>query len=180
MFPAKNNLGKDYLKRLFFALWPEEIVRQRCASLSGKLNAPGILVSETNLHVTLLFLGRISAAQQALVTAEVGKLPVHSMSLTFDRLCFWKKPAVLCLTANQFDQNVSVLNESLTLIARQQGIAVENRPFKPHVTLVKRANSELELDFAPIVWRSNGLCLIESCLGSNGVEYRVIQRWITS
>jgi 2'-5' RNA ligase len=168
------------LKRLFFALWPEQNIRQQCATLTGKLNRTGKSVSEANLHVTLLFLGRISAEQQTVVTREAGKLPAPSMTLTFDRLSFWKKPAVLCLTASQFDQSVSILNENLTSIAKQQGIAVDDRPFTPHVTLVRKVDSAIDLDFAPIFWRSNGFCLVESCSGANGVEYRIIERWSPS
>jgi len=167
------------LKRLFFALWPEQNARQQCAALINKLNRTGKPVKEANLHVTVLFLGRISPEQQAVITGEAGKLPSPPITLSFDRLSFWKKPAVLCLTACQFDQSVSILNENLARIAEQQGIPIENRPFKPHVTLVKKANSAIDLDFAPILWRSNGFCLVESCSGSDGVEYRIIQRWPT-
>lgn len=168
------------MKRLFFALWPEQNIKQQCATLTGKLNLTGKPVSEANLHVTLLFLGSIYPEQQAELAREAGKLPAPLMTLTFDRLSFWKKPAVLCLTASQFDQSVSILNENLTRIAKQQGIAVEDRPFKPHVTLVKKVNSAIDLDFAPILWRSNGFCLVESCSGANGVAYRIIERWPAS
>lgn len=168
------------MKRLFFALWPEQNIKQQCAALTSKLNRAGKPVSEANLHVTLLFLGRVSPEQETALIWEAGKLTAPLMALTFDRLSFWKKPAVLCLTANQFDQNLSTLNERLTRIAKQQGIAVEDRPFKPHVTLVKQVNSKIDLDFAPVVWRSNGFCLVESCASAHGVEYRNIECWPAS
>ncbi|QSB00988.1 RNA 2',3'-cyclic phosphodiesterase [Methylomonas sp. EFPC1] len=165
------------MKRLFFALWPEQNARQQCAALISQLNRTGKPVKEANLHVTALFLGRISAEQQAIITREAGKMPTPLITLNFDRLSFWKKPAVLCLTASQFDQSVSTLNENLARIAKQQGIPIENRLFKPHVTLVKKASSAIDFDFAPILWQSIGFCLVESCSGPDGVEYRIIQRW---
>lgn len=168
------------MKRLFFALWPELHIRQQCTTLTGKLNGAGKPVTPANLHVTLLFLGRTSPEQQAAVTREASQIPASPTTLKFDRLSFWKKPAVLCLTASQFDQNLSKLNENLVNIAKQQGIAVEDRPFTPHVTLVKKAYSVIDIGFSPVIWHSDGFCLVESCSGANGIEYRIIERWPTT
>ncbi|AMK77320.1 MULTISPECIES: RNA 2',3'-cyclic phosphodiesterase [Methylomonas] len=165
------------MKRLFFALWPEQHIRQQCEILTDKLNGYGKPVNPANLHVTLLFLGRISPEQQAVLTKEASQIPVSPITLTFDCLSFWKKPAVLCLTASQFDQNVSKLNEILATIAKQQGITVDDRPFTPHVTLLKKADSVIDIDFAPVLWRSDGFCLVESRSIANNIEYRIIERW---
>lgn len=165
------------MKRLFFALWPEQTARQQCSAIIAKLKGAGKPVTATNLHVTLLFLGHITSEQQAAVTQDAARIPASLTSLTFDRLSFWRKPAVQCLTANSVDRNVTLLNENLTAIAKRHGIAVDDRPFTPHVTLMKKSRSPIDITFNPIIWQSKGFCLVESCPGIDVVNYRILKRW---
>lgn len=165
------------MKRLFFALWPEQTTRQSCITLISQLPNAGRPVSARNLHITLLFLGSVDSSQQALISQEAGKLPISPITITFDRLSFWKKPGVLCLTAGQTDRNITQLNNALTSIAKQHGILVDERPFTPHVTLMKKARTEADIAISPILWRAHGFCLAESISTAAGVEYRIIERW---
>ncbi len=167
------------MKRLFFALWPDETTRQKCSDVIDKLSGLGLRpVAAKNLHVTLLFLGNIDADQEAAVTAAADTLSVPSaMSVTFDALSYWKKPAIYCLTGRRFDQSIAELAEQLAAIAFQYGIKVDERPFKAHITLARKARIPIDIEFKPIVWRSDAFCLVESCSNKDGVEYRVIKRW---
>lgn len=165
------------MKRLFFALWPEQSTRQQCTNIIAKLGETGRPQTATNLHVTLLFLGSVDAKQQAALSLEAAKLDVRPMTLTFDQLSFWKKPAVLCLTTSQSNQNTLQLNRRLAAIARQHLLSIDERPFNPHVTLIKKARAPVAIAFEPIVWQSSDFCLAESCSVSGGVEYRILARW---
>ncbi|MGZ5000130.1 MAG: RNA 2',3'-cyclic phosphodiesterase [Methylomonas sp.] len=167
------------MKRLFFALWPDEKTRQQCGDIIQKLSGAGLRpVAAKNLHVTLVFLGNIDDEREAAVTAAAGALNVPSgMSVTFDRLSFWKKPAIYCLTGSRFDASVAELVEQLSAIAFQYGIQVDERPFRPHVTLARKARAAVDIDFKPIIWRADDFCLVQSCSTKDGVEYRVIRRW---
>lgn len=168
------------MKRLFFALWPEPAARRQCETIIARLSDQGRPVSAANLHVTLLFLGRIPPEQQAAITSDAARLPTSSTTLSFERLSFWKKPAVLCLTADYVDRRIVSLNENLTTIAKQYGIAIDERPFTPHVTLIKKVRSAIDIDFNPILWQSNGFCLVESRSGAEGVDYRIVKHWPSS
>jgi RNA 2',3'-cyclic 3'-phosphodiesterase len=167
------------MKRLFFALWPDEATRQQCSAVVEKLTGEGLRpVAAKNLHVTLLFLGNVDAEQRAGITVAADALSVPPvMELTYDRLSYWKKPAIYCLTARRFDSEIAVLAERLAAIAVQYGVAVDERPFKPHITLVRKARAPAEIEFQPILWRADAFCLVESCSDKDGVEYRVIKRW---
>jgi RNA 2',3'-cyclic 3'-phosphodiesterase len=65
------------------------------------------------------------------------------------------------------------------ILARKLDIPIDERPFKPHVTLAKKAKELATLELEPITWRSKSLCLVESCPLSNGVEYRIIGQWVS-
>lgn len=165
------------MKRLFFALWPDQTTRQQCHKLAQSIGGPGKLVPANNLHVTLAFLGSVDAVKQAAVTRDAGTLAVQGMCLTFNRLSYWKKPAVVCLCTEQIDPAVSNLAAQLVNLSVRAGIAVDQRPYKPHVTLLRKAKALPDIEFAPICWEADGFCLVQSCSTPNGVEYRVIERW---
>lgn len=165
------------MKRLFFALWPDEETRQRCRQIMRAVRSAGKPVSAMNLHITLVFLGSVDDAKQAAMTQAAANIVVPPMTLAFNRLDYWKRPKVVCLSTEQLDPAVSSLVEQLTLAAVQNGIEVDQRPYKPHVTLLRKAKSPTEIAFEPILWQAGEFCLVESCSTAAGVEYRVIERW---
>jgi 2'-5' RNA ligase len=107
-----------------------------------------------------------------------GQIKPESMRICFDRLAYWKKPTIVCLdSSEQTDRNLLSLVESLNFAASQNGIAVEQRPYVPHVSLLRKAKFLPPLQFEPISWQSQSFCLVESCSTPGEVEYRVLQRW---
>jgi len=167
------------MKRLFFAFWPDDNIRHQCCEVMHKI-PQGLQksVKPNNLHVTLLFLGCVTCEQEAAITIAAAGININSkMSLVFDRLSFWKKPGVLCLTSTYFDSEIVTLVEQLQAIAGHTGIQIEERMFKPHITLARKAGQSVNVEFSPITWRAEDFCLVESCSLADGVEYRVIGRW---
>lgn len=166
------------MKRLFFALWPDEATRQQCRKVTREVRGLGRPVATDNIHITLVFLGGVDADNQTKMMQAAANIAVQPMTLVFDRLEYWKKPAVVCLGTERGDPAVLNLVEQLTAAATQNGISVDQRPYKPHVTLLRKAKAlDGEIKFEPIVWRADGFCLMESCSTPHGVEYRLMKRW---
>lgn len=165
------------MKRLFFALWPDDDTRQRFQKIVRSLRGYGRPVSAMNVHATLVFLGNLDEVKQAAMMQAADNIVVEPMRLTFDRLQYWKKPAVVCLCAEQFDTAVSSLVEQLNAAAIEHQIEVDRRSYKPHVTLLRKAKSLPDISFDPILWQIDGFCLVESCSTPAGVEYRMLKRW---
>jgi len=166
------------MKRLFFALWPENIIRQQCLDI-GKavLTEPARLVRPAYIHVTLLFLGNIDTGKEESFKQALATVQVSCMSLCFNRLSFWKKPGILCLTTPNNYPEVETLVGMLSKLAEELGIQTDERPFKPHITLVKKATKLTPLEFDPINWHSSSFCLVESVNCPNGIEYRIVEEW---
>lgn len=165
------------MKRLFFALWPDDPIRQQFRKIVRTLRDYGRPVSAMNLHATLVFLGNVDEAQEVAMTEAAANVVVQPMTLDFNQLNFWKKPAVVCLGTERIDPAVSNLVDQLTQAAIQNEIKVDQRPYKPHVTLLRKAKALPDVTCKPILWQADEFCLVESCSTSDGVEYRVIQRW---
>lgn len=165
------------MRRLFFALWPDPDTRQQCHQLSKSLQSVGQPVASQNLHVTLLFLGAVDEVPQREMMQAAANVLVQPIKLCFDRLDYWRKPAVVCLCTEQVDSRIIRLVDQLTNIANQQGISLDKRVYKPHVTLVRKAKKLPELQFKPIDWDAKSFCLVESVSTPGGVVYRVLERW---
>ena len=166
------------MKRLFFALWPDESIRQQCVRIGNAVvTEKARPVQAANIHVTLLFLGNTAPDKEEGFKQALATIPVPTLTLCFDNLSFWKKPGISCLTTTDPNPEIGMFVEILSRLARKLDIPIDDRPFKPHVTLVKKAKTQTSLEFDPIIWHSNSFCLVESCRFSNGIEYRIVEKW---
>lgn len=166
------------MRRLFFAFWPDDGCRERCRAIIEKIPAARARpIAAKNLHSTLLFLGSIDETRQFSITAATEELKPRQMNIEFDRLSYWTKPGVLCLTASRFDPEISLLAKQLANKAIRAGLGIDNRPFTPHITLARKAKARIDIEFAPVIWKIDAFYLVESISSDIGVEYKVIKRW---
>lgn len=88
--------------RLFFALWPDDETRHALVKLGKSLREQGLKpISPENLHVTLVFLGQVDTDSEALITQRVAGIAAESFTLTFDKLEYWKRPKIVCLSCQE-------------------------------------------------------------------------------
>ncbi|MGZ8158458.1 MAG: RNA 2',3'-cyclic phosphodiesterase [Methylobacter sp.] len=165
--------------RLFFALWPDDETRQTLARLSQSIAAKGCKwVQPHNLHATLVFLGQVNEDVASLIRQLAAGIAVPPFELTFDRLSYWSRPRVLCLTCRQpVPEAAMMLASALTEAAENCDLQTDTRPYTPHITLARHARYLPEVTFEPIIWRAEAFCLVESCSEPGGVIYKVIQQW---
>ena len=169
------------MKRLFFALWPDEAVREQCAEIARSMVHKGEKpVRPENLHVTLTFLGNIDEETEEAVIQAASAITPALLTITFNEVSYWRKPRILCLSGRSEGEKLSLLVSELTALSRQLDIPVDGRPYSPHVTLVRKAKSPRTLKFEPILWRASGFCLVESCsIPNGGTVYQIIKNWET-
>jgi RNA 2',3'-cyclic 3'-phosphodiesterase len=166
------------VKRLFFALWPDAETRQCCADVSAACKrVTGREVHPENLHVTLTFLGGIDEPTEAALIMAAAEVEFDPMSIKFDKLSYWRRPRIICLTGEPEDSAVINLVEKLNAIAASLGIGIDTRPFQAHVTLIRKASKLPAITFEPIFWKADAFCLVESCSTPEGVVYRVLKTW---
>lgn len=168
--------------RLFFALWPDEAVRASLAQYieTLKQTATARWVEPENLHITLAFLGGVNEDQLPLVDRIGDGIDGQSFELTLDRIDFWPKRGIVWLSPSSTPAVLENLANGLTAELKRAGFVMENRPYRAHLTLARKAHprsiSSRVLD-NPIRWNVGSFCLIESHLSRMGSRYRVRKSW---
>lgn len=166
------------MKRLFFALWPSDDSRKKIATFKQSIHANNLKkVKADNLHVTLVFLGNVDAKSEQQLRKSVKTIRSQPFLLRFNQLAFWQKPRILCLVTEQYDLQLSILVNALKKSAEQCGIKTEDRPYRPHITLARKARATINTEVPLIEWQAQSFCLVESISTPNGVHYQVLQQW---
>lgn len=167
--------------RLFFALWPDEMLRLRLVDTLGLLHKTmsGKWVRPENLHITLAFLGEVDAERLPDAVRVGTETIAAGFVLTLDRIEFWPRNGVICLAASDTPQALNALAGSLAGRLNGAGFAMEKRGFRAHVTLARKGQSDrrrIELP-EPLAWRVDGFCLVESQLTREGSVYMRRGAW---
>ncbi|HRX60868.1 MAG TPA: RNA 2',3'-cyclic phosphodiesterase [Candidatus Competibacter sp.] len=166
------------VRRLFLALWPEDVERRQLAQLAASV-AGRQRVRDANLHLTLVFLGPTDATRLAAYKAALVDLPVPALELVLDRYGYWPVPRILWLGSSQTPPELYELVADLHRRLRGCGFVPERRAFQAHMTLARKfpGPAPEHPPAVPIRWSIGQVALIESLLGKHGSEYRVLQRW---
>jgi len=166
------------MKRLFFALWPSESVRAEIDALNQRIALPNVRhLRPENLHLTLLYLGMVDSATQHAIVDRVDQITAAKFALVLDGLAHWQTPRILCLTVSQQPEAMLNLVQALTAIVKPFPIFLHDRPYRAHVTMVRKAKQPYVLTVSPIYWQASEFVLVESCSTSNGIRYEVLQAW---
>lgn len=166
-------------QRLFFALWPTGEARQALAAVAQRhVRRNGRAVVPENLHITLAFVGGVTADQRVCMEAAAADVTAQAFTVTLDRLGFWQRPKILWAGASVMPPELLRLVAALNAALIPCGHQPETRPFQVHVTLARKAHRPPEVrEIPPIAWPVDAFCLVESVAVEHGSEYRVIGRW---
>ena len=162
--------------RLFFALWPDQTVRHRIAS---NLEYQDIdfnqcrLVSSNNLHMTLHFIGNTSLDEMACLERQASAVSAEPFNLMIDNSGYFKKPKVIWFACRQAPQALYDLHQALGRQISQCAFEPEQRPYSPHITVVRKINTEPPaVPLQPVPWKVDRFVLIESISIPGGVRYQ--------
>jgi RNA 2',3'-cyclic 3'-phosphodiesterase len=172
--------------RLFFALWPDDAMRQTLAAAAAPTVAEvdGESVPAANFHVTLAFLGAVQG-QTFVRLVEAGGRDRHPrVELVFDQIEFWVKPKVLVAMPSLVPAAAISIVDRLWGRMSPLGLERELRPWQPHLTLVRRVRrrppDHLRLEAATGNRRSTAgwkLALVESVTHAEGPRYKPLAEW---
>ncbi len=167
------------MQRLFFALWPDHRLRSRLDRLVHELPAHGGQQHHPDdLHMTLVFLGPVAPEQRACIERGGDEIQIDPFTLYLDRVDYWPRPRILCLGASEASAPLTSLVQSLQSGLVSCGFEPETRPYKPHVTLARKAKQKhiFNLD-SPIEWPVSEFVLAGASTGERPPRYQVIKRW---
>lgn len=167
-------------QRLFFALWPDERVRRELVPLQGVGARNATVVHPEDLHCTLRFLGQVETSLMPELEAAAASIRFSPFVLLLDHLGWWRRPKILyCAPARIPGALARMAGDLDRALQEYCGIAAESRPYRPHVTLLRKVSRPtLERQDAPVVWPVEGFCLVHSASGGKPPRYRVLKKWL--
>jgi 2'-5' RNA ligase len=176
-------------RRLFFALWPDEDVRRELMRYATPIVAD-IRRSQPqakcylpeDLHLTLIFIGAAYATYQTCLSRAARQVvetgDIQPFSLEISRWGYFDRARILWVGCETCPASLVRLQEMLVKELAGCGYKPESRPFRPHVTLMRKAGRPHNLQpFMPVLWRINGFYLVESLPVTEGPRYRVIEEF---
>jgi len=124
-------------RRCFIALAPDAASRAALAKIAAP--AAARVVHPADLHLTLAFLGAISAAQGQALSAALATLAAPVPPLAFTGIAYWPQPARARVMVATFAPCEALLRmvRHLRAVLIDLALPVEDRPFRPHVTLAR-------------------------------------------
>lgn len=164
--------------RLFTALWPGPAVR---AALAGRRDAigwpPGAAPTpDDQLHLTLHFIGAFPADRLPELVGALQLPPPRPFVLRLGPAVAWPHGLVV-LQPQLVPDALRELHAQGAAALSRLGVALEPRPYRPHVTLARRAAAaRLPEEAPPLVWRAGGHALVWSASG----RYRVLARYTSA
>lgn len=172
--------SKPDTQRLFFALWPNEPVREQIDLLARQhVHKNGKRTRRENHHITLVFLGSVEAERRACLEESASGVVAAPFELALDRFGYWMRPRILWLGASHMPAALLDLVAQLNTGMQACGLSPETRPFQAHVTLARKLSRgpSSSPQVATVLWPISTFCLIESLLTPEGSRYQVLREW---
>jgi len=167
-------------QRLFFALWPDAIVREQIAVIAASLIAGSqqSVVPVENFHLTIAFLGAVSPATTPDIVVTARSVRFASFDIVLQQAGCWQRSHIAWLAPAGCPLSLATLVDDLSNKLAGLGLVVDSRQFRPHVTLAHDINELASAQLVPPVhWRVQSFALLESTPGSAGPVYNVLEEF---
>lgn len=163
--------------RLFVALWPGDGERRAIAGWQSQWQWPvtARTVPAEKLHLTLHFLGQVPVERVPALAAALRDVPTRPTRSRWGRVQDWDGIAVL--RPLEISDSLAALHTACGEAVRAAGLAVEDRRWRAHITLARKARGAtpppagFELD-----WAQDGHFVLVHSVGQGG-GYRVLERF---
>ena len=137
----------------------------------------GNSVDRRNWHVTLVYIGafeeeNIPDLQQSV--SDIGQIDIR---LRFDRITFWQRPKIASLNPRNTPAELEQLVASIEERLKPFGFVPNERVYRPHITVARRARSFTDVPLArPLDLEWSAFELMESVPTTRGVHYHPVKQ----
>jgi len=163
--------------RLFLALWPDESQRAAISAWQRSWQWPpgAKLVAPERLHLTLHFIGNVPSARLPELATGL-RVPFEAVELEFGDAEVWRG-GIAVLRPHASPEPLLKLQARLATALTALGLPVEDRPYRPHVTLARRAVAAKPPASGPALrWHADsGYVLVRTVFGGGG--YQILERF---
>ena len=160
--------------RLFTALWPSSAVRTGLAAVRDAWRwPPGAKpVPDEKLHATLHFIGRFPRERLEALGAALDAVEAAPLRLRLAASEVWRGGIAVATLAES--PALLALHGSIGAALASLEVALEDRPYRPHVTMARQGRGATPPATLPALdWRPGGFALV----ASRGGGYHVLETW---
>jgi 2'-5' RNA ligase len=158
--------------RLFIGLWPQPPLREALQVHADAWSWPASArrTQTQRLHITLHFIGAVASERLEAVKQGL-RADWQGCELVLDRGTVWPG-GIAVLEAGSVPAELARLHQALAGQLRALELPVEERRFRPHVTLARKASgARPPPGFAPLHWEAGAqVLLVQSLPGGRGYE----------
>lgn len=139
----------------------------------------GRVVAKDNIHLTLAFLGSLSLERTDELRAIGSSLRTGRFDLDLTRAGCWKRSQIGWIAPEQVPATLDLLVLRLHDLVSRSGIPVDDKPFRPHVSLLRKAKCSAKAASPGIrlAWSVDSFALIGSRTLHTGPVYSTIEEW---
>ena len=177
---SRNDDPVGSAQRLFFALWPESTLQQQLYAVGERLARENRArhVHAENVHLTLAFLGSVSAPTRECLERGADAIGGERFTLMLDHIGCFRRAGVLWAGAPAVPRALLHLVQSLNAVLEACGLVPEERAFQAHVTLARKLRRcPPKQPIGPFAWPVERFCLVQSHMQSSGVRYEILCSW---
>ena len=176
--------------RLFVGLALCDEARLLIERLGLRLRSPGDGMrwsTPEQWHITLAFLGEVSATQESVLVRELRRVREPPVPLTIDGMGVFERVGILYAAVDP-TPGLAALQRAVAAAVHASGLSLEDRPYHPHVTLarskgrsparnLRRFKAAIEQHRPRVQWTPSEFLLYESQLSPSGAQYVVRARF---
>jgi 2'-5' RNA ligase len=168
--------------RLFFALWPDAAERAALSAWQQPLLdlCGGRAMRADTLHATLVFLGEVAEQRLEALRLAAQEVKWQGFGLQLGAAHYWEHNHIAYAAPDATPPQLAELVRELENRLRRHRFHFENRPYKPHVTLLRNAHwNDAPLPPLPAVaWQFDEFVLLRSLRDGQGAShYEVLARF---
>lgn len=155
--------GEPRSHRLFFALWPPERAAEALArqALVMAERHGGRAMPAEKIHLTLAFLGDVAESRVVDAMEAARLVNPRSFMVRLDRLGGVRRSKVGWAGMSRPAPALLAMQSELESGLRARGFALEERPFAPHVTLVRKVERPVAAEaIEAIAWKACAIGLV--------------------
>jgi 2'-5' RNA ligase len=138
----------------------------------------GRMMQASNIHLTLVFIGNVPARRVEDLLVLAGGIATPQFELTIDAVEYWRHNRIVWVGPRMCPDALRLLAEALADALRGADFRIEERPYAPHITLLRDARRAPVMRTAPnIHWHLTEFALVQSSHRDRVLAYEPIRRW---
>ncbi|HLS17248.1 MAG TPA: RNA 2',3'-cyclic phosphodiesterase [Paenalcaligenes sp.] len=167
-----------HTQRIFIGLWPNQATQAALQPLSvaAQQYCGGRALRADQWHITLAFLGDLPPQEVQTLCAHAAEWQLPIAPFQVDRYGCFERARIIWAGSQEASslQHMSACHQQLWQYLTPLGYRPEPRPFVPHISLLRQAQSyalSALPDFSPFAWQSAQCYVMESRPTANGTHY---------